>query len=244
MNAIYAIAKREIKNYLITPFAYVFAVVFLLCSSGTFFYGFDFLAVGQADLSMFFSLHPWFYVLFIPAISMRLWAEEFKLGTIEILMTQPISTTQAVLGKFIAAWLFVGVVLLLTTPVWLTASLSGSPDNGVILASYIGSFMMAGTFLAVGSCMSALSGNQIMAFVLSVFVSIIFMVGGVDPVLDFIREWLPDITASALATLNFESHYEGIIKGLLDARDIVFFISVITFGLFINVVIVDMKKAD
>jgi ABC-2 type transport system permease protein len=244
MGAILAIAKREIRHYLITPFAYVFAAVFLLCVNMTFFYLFQFLEAGQSDISEFFYMHPLIYLLFIPSISMRLWSEEFRGGTAELLMTQPVSTFQAVLGKFIAAWFIIGSTLLMTVPVWITVNIYGSPDNGVIFVSYIGSFLIAGAFLAIGSCVSALSGNQVMAFVLAVLVNTIFTIGGLNSASGFIREWLPDITASTLAVLSFNNHYIGLVKGMLDARSIVFFVSSIIFGLFLNVVIVDMKKAD
>lgn len=244
MGAIFAIAKREVRHYLITPFAYVFAMVFLLCANMTFFYLLKFLEAGQSDISEFFYMHPLIYLLFIPSISMRLWSEEFRGGTAELLMTQPVSTTQAVLGKFFAAWFVIGCTLLLTCPVWITVNIFGSPDNGVIFVSYIGSFLISGVFLAIGSCVSALSNNQVMAFVLAVLVNAIFTVGGLNSAAGTIREWLPDITASTLAILSFNSHYIGLVKGMLDVRSIIFFVSSIVFGLFLNVVIVDMKKAD
>jgi ABC-2 type transport system permease protein len=174
------IFKRELAGYFATPVAYVFIVVFLLLAGFFTFQLGDFYADGngQASLTGFFGWHPWLYLFLVPALSMRLWAEERKQGTIELLMTLPITLSEAVLGKFLAAWAFAGVALLLTFPMWITVNYLGDPDNGTILAGYIGSFLMAGGFLAIGSCVSALTKNQVIAFVLSVSVCLVFLLVG------------------------------------------------------------------
>jgi len=161
------IAKREFGSYFGTPLAYVFIVIFLSLTGALTFYLGGFLYIGQASLETFFVYHPWLYLLLVPAVAMRLWAEERKTGTIENLMTLPVSTYEAVLGKFFAAWAFCGIALALTFPIWITVNFLGDPDNGVIVASYVGSFLMAGAFLAIGSCMSALTKNQVIAFVIA-----------------------------------------------------------------------------
>ena len=155
-----SIIKRELAGYFATPVAYVFIVVFLFLTGIFTFYMGSFFERGQADLQPFFSFHPWLYLFLIPAVSMRLWAEERKSGTIELLMTLPISVTQAVIGKFLAAWAFAAVALLLTFPIWITVNYLGEPDNGTILAGYLGSLLMAGSYLAIGSCISAVTRNQ------------------------------------------------------------------------------------
>src|SRR5580700_3098091 len=164
MRRTFAIFRRELSGYFATPLAYVFIVIFLVLAGAlTFFLG-NFFDRGQDDLVAFFSFHPWLYLVFIPALSMRLWAEERKSGTIELFLTLPISMSAAVLGKFLAAWAFAGIALALTFPFWITVNYLGSPDNGVILASYVGSFLLAGGYLAIGACISAATNNQVIAF--------------------------------------------------------------------------------
>ena len=158
---------RDRASYFSTPLAYVFIVIFLaLIGSFTFYLG-NFFVRGQADLNSFFAFHPWVYILLIPAVTMRLWAEERKSGTIELLMTLPLTTAQSVIGKFFAAWFFIFIALILTFPIWITVNYLGQPDNGVILAGYVGSFFMSGAYLSIGSCVSAFTKNQVIAFVLS-----------------------------------------------------------------------------
>ena len=167
MNTISALFRRKLKSYFATPVAYVFIVIFLVLMSTFTFYLGNFYERGQADLAPFFVFHPWLYLLLVPAIAMRLWAEERKTGSIELLMTLPVSTTEAVLGKFLASWIFVGIALALTFPIWITVNYLGDPDNGVIFAGYIGSFLMAGAFLSIGCFVSALTRNQVVAFVIA-----------------------------------------------------------------------------
>ena len=165
MKALFVLTKREFASYFTTPVAWIFLMIFVSLSGLLTFYAGDFFGRGQADLQSFFLFHPWLYVFLIPAVSMRMWAEERRSGTIEMLMTLPVSTGELVLGKFFAAWAFVGIALLLTLPMWLTVNYLGTPDNGVILMSYLASFLIAGTFLSVGSCVSACTKSQIIAFV-------------------------------------------------------------------------------
>ena len=242
MRNISIIAKREIAGYFATPVAYVFIVIFLAVTGALAFYVGGFFARNQADLAAFFFYHPWLYLLLIPAISMRLWAEERKTGTIELLMTLPISTVEAVLGKFVAAWLFAGISLLLTFPMWITVNVLGDPDNGVILAGYFGSFVMAGAFLAIGSSISALTKNQVVAFIVAATVCFLFTMSGLELVLNFFRIWVPDLLVDTIASMSFLTHFRAITKGVIDLRDVVFFGSLITFFLFANVVAVDAKK--
>ncbi len=244
MNNVTAILKRELGNYFSTPVAYVFIVIFLLLTGIFTFYLGSFFERGQADLLPFFSYHPWLYLFLIPAISMRLWAEERKAGTIELLMTLPISTTQAVLGKFFAAWIFIAIALALTFPIWITVNYLGSPDNAVIFAGYLGSLLMAGAFLAIGSCISAITRNQVIAFVIGVVVSFIFMLSGFPMVIDFFKGWAPQVMINAISSLSFLTHFNSLMKGVIDLRDVIYFTSFIGCWLFANVILVEMKKAD
>ena len=242
MRNLATITKRELKGYFATPLAFIFIVIFLALTGAFAFYVGGFFQRGQANLSVFFAFHPWLYLLLVPAVAMRLWAEERKSGTIELLMTLPISTTEAVLGKFLAAWLFTGVALALTFPMWITVNVLGDPDNGVILASYIGSFLMAGAFLAIGSCISALTKNQVIAFIVGATVCFLFTMSGLDLVLDFFRAWAPDMLVDTIASLSFLTHFQSVTKGMIDLRDLVFFVSITAFWLFANVVVVELKK--
>ncbi len=246
MSHTVSILKRELSSYFATPVAYVFIVIFLLLAGFFTFQLGDLYrdGEGQANLEAFFGWHPWLYLFLIPAVSMRLWAEERKTGTIELLMTLPITLPQAVLGKFLAAWLFAGAALLLTFPVWITVNYLGDPDNGTIVAGYIGSFLMAGGFLAIGSCVSALTKNQVIAFVISVALCLGFLLTGFPPFIEFFSGWLPGAVVDALASFSFVTHFEAISKGLFEARDVVFFLSLIAFALFSNALILELKKAD
>ncbi len=243
MHNIMTIARREISAYFATPVAYVFLVIFLALTGAFAFFIGNFFERGQADLISFFSYHPWLYLALIPAISMRLWAEERKSGTIELLMTLPISTTQAVIGKFLAAWAFTGIALTLTFPMWVTVNVLGDPDNGVILASYVGSLLMAGAFLSIGSCLSALTKNQVIAFIVAATVCFLFTMSGLDLVLNFFRGWAPEVLVETIASFSFLTHFQAVTNGVLDLRDFIFFFSLIAFWLFANVIVVDLKKS-
>jgi ABC-2 type transport system permease protein len=244
MNNIKAIFKREFSGYFSTPIAYVFIVIFLFLTGAFTFYIGGFYERNQADLEPFFRFHPWLYLLLIPAIAMRLWSEERKSGTIELIMTLPVPVYQVVIGKFLAAWCFTTVAVILTFPVWITVNYLGSPDNTVILASYIGSLLMAGGFLAIGSCVSALSKSQVIAFVISLVISFLFLVSGFPLVLDFFSGWAPQAVVDAIASFSFLTHFESIKKGVIDLRDIIYFTALISFWLYANVVIIDAKKAS
>ena len=225
------ICKRELAAYFSTPVAYVFILIFLMMSGAFTFYLGGFYSRGQADLLPFFSFHPWLYLFFMPAIAMSLWSQERQLGTIELLMTLPITLWQAVLGKFLAAWLFAGIALLCTFPVWLTVNYLGEADNGVVFTSYLGSWLMAGAFIAVGSCMSALSRNQIVAFILAVLVCFILMLSGLPMVLDVFRSLASVQVVDFVASLSFMTHFEALSRGVVDLRDVLFFLLTIVIWL-------------
>jgi ABC-2 type transport system permease protein len=185
MSPVSAVMRRELRSYFVTPVAYVFLVIFLVLAGILTFYAGDFYERGQADLQPFFTMHPWLYLILVPAITMRMWAEESKGGTLELLLTLPLTLWQAMLGKFFAAWLFIGLALVLTFPIWITVNYLGSPDNGVIVAGYLGSWLMAGSFIAIGACLSALTRSQVVAFILSALVCVLLILVGQPQVLDF-----------------------------------------------------------
>lgn len=244
MSPALIIFRRELRGYFATPLAYVFIVIFLVLAGVFTFQVGGFFERGQADLSAFFRWHPWLYLVLIPAISMRLWAEERNSGSIELLMTLPITLGQAVLGKFLAAWVFAGIALALTFPVWITVNYLGSPDNGAIVAAYFGSWLMAGGFLAIGTCLSAATRNQVIAFITAALVCFVFLLAGFPFVLDFVRGVLPQPLVEAIASLSFFTHFEAISKGVIDLRDLIYFGALIGFWLAATAVVLDLKKAD
>ena len=243
MRHIWIISKRELAAYFATPVAFVFIAIFVGLTGGFSFYIGRFFDRNQASLEGFFAYHPWLYLLLVPAVAMRLWAEERKSGTIEQLLTLPVTTTQAVLGKFLAAWLFCGIALALTAPMWLTVNVLGEPDNGAIAVSYLGSFLMAGAFLSIGTCMSALTRNQIIAFIAGALVCFLFTMSGLDLVLNFFRGWMAQSLVDTVASFSFLSRFESLTHGVIELRDIVFYLSLMAFWLFATVVAVDTKKA-
>jgi len=244
MNAAVAVLKRELQSYFLTPVAYVFIVIFLI-SANWLAFGVGLLYErGQADLNPFFSFHPWLFLFLVPALSMRLWAEERKSGSIELLMTLPIEPWQAVVGKFLAAWLFTTLAIALTFPVWITINYLGAPDNGAIFAGYVGSILMAGGFLAVGSCLSAATKNQVIAFVLSVIVCFLLLAAGYPFVTDAFSAWLPATIVDGIASLGFLTHFEDISKGVIDLRDLVYFALLIGSCLYANTLVLGIKQAD
>ncbi len=243
MRNTWIIAKRELAGYFATPLALVFIVIFLALTGAFTFYLGDFFGRGQADLEPFFRFHPWLYLILIPAVAMRLWAEERKTGTMELLMTLPVTTTEAVLGKFLAAWVFCGIALALTFPIWITVNVLGAPDNGVIVAGYLGSFLMAGAFMAIGACMSAMTKNQVIAFIIAATVCFLFTMSGLELVLNFFHAWAPPLIVDTVASLSFLVRFDAVMRGVIDLRDVFFFISLIAFWLFVNVIVVEVKKS-
>lgn len=241
---LWVVFRRELSSYFATPIAYVFIVIFLFLSGIFTFYLGNFFLRGQADLLPFFSFHPWLYLFLIPALAMRLWAEERKSSTIELLLTLPITISEAVLGKFLAVWAFTAIALFLTFPIWISVNYLGSPDNAVIFAGYLGSLLMAGAFLSIGSCMSAVTKNQVIAFVITVVVCLAFILSGFPMVLDFFSGWLPQIVVEAISSFSFLTHFNAISKGVIDLRDILFFFSLMAFWLFATAILIEMKKAD
>ncbi len=244
MNKTGIIFRRELSAYFATPVAYVFIVIFLVLASAFTFYLGNFYERGQADLSPFFTFHPWLYLFLVPAISMRLWAEERKSGSIELLLTLPIRTSEVVLGKFLAAWAFCGIALAFTFPIWITVNYLGEPDNGAIFTAYLGSLLMAGAFLAIGACISATTRNQVIAFIITVVVCFGFLLSGLPLVLDLFSGWAPQVLTDAVASLSFMTHFRSLSRGVIDLRAVVYFGLVIGFWLAANTVVLDLKKAD
>ena len=244
LNKTYIILDRELKGYFRTPLASIFLLVFLALSSGmTFFLG-RFFERDQADLTAFFSWHPWLFLVLMPAIGMRLWAEERRSGTIELLITLPVTNTQLVVGKFLASWIFTLIALILTMPIWITVNYLGEPDNHVILISYVGSWLMAGAFLALSSCLSALTKNQVIAFIISSISGFVLIMAGFNLVLSAVRSWSPNWITETISSMSFLSHFSRIQMGVFDLSSLVFFVSMIILCLWINVQLVQVKKAD
>ena len=233
---------RELRGYLITPVAWLFSVIFLLFAGAFTFYLGAFFERGQADLDPFFQFHPWLYLVLVPALAMRLWAEERRSGTLELLMTLPIRPWEAVVAKFLAAWLYIGCALILTFPMWLTVNYLGQPDNGVILASYIGSFLMAGAFLAISECLSVLTRSQVIAFIVALAVCFLFLLAG-DPLVQHPLLALGSgRIANGLADLSLLAHFQAIARGVLDLGDVAYFVLTILFWLVANVLILDARR--
>jgi ABC-2 type transport system permease protein len=243
MNATLTVFRRELAGYFATPVAYVFIVIFLVLSGALTFTIGNFFARGQADLMPFFSFVPWLFLFLVPALTMRLWAEERRLGTIELLLTLPIAQWQAVAGKFLAAWAFCGIALALTFPLVMTVNLLGEPDNGVILAGYLGCLLVAGAFLAVGAAISALTKNQVIAFVLAVAACFFLTAAGSPVVTEFLSQRIPELADVARA-VSVTDRLAGFSRGVIAVRDVIFFASLIAFFLFANTLIIDQRKAD
>ncbi|CAK0769969.1 ABC transporter permease [Azospirillaceae bacterium] len=243
MSGAFTVFRRELSSYFSTPVAYIFIIIFLFLSGIFTFYIGNLFERGQADLRPFFLFHPWLYLLLIPAIAMRMWAEERKSGTIELLLTLPISLPAIAVGKFLAAWFFTIIVVSLTFPIWLTVSWLGRPDHGVIVAGYIGSFLMAGGYLAICSCLSAATKNQVIAFVIGVMVCFLFTVSGTPIVLETFASWAPSIVVDTVASFSFITRFNAITEGVIDIRDVVYFTSLIAIWLLASILVIDLKKA-
>lgn len=240
---VWTIAKRELKGYFASPVAFVFIVIFLLLAGFFTFMVGAFFERGQANLAAFFMWHPWLYLFLVPAVGMRLWSEERRLGTIELLLTMPITAWQAILGKFLASWLFLALALALTFPLVMTVNYMGEPDNGVIFGTYIGSFLMAGAYLAVSCVTSAITRNQVISFILSVVLCLFLILCGFPPVINMLTEWASPGLVGLISSLSVMTHFDGFQKGVLDSRDIIFFLSLIGFSLFTTGVIIRSHRA-
>ena len=243
MKHTYAVFSRELETYFTSSIAYVFLVIFLLLINVLTFYVGSFIERDQADLKAFFSFHPWIYILLMPAIAMRLWSEELKSGTIEILLTLPLTISSVVIGKFLAAWFFALIGLGLTFPIWLSVSYLGDPDHGVIVIGYLGSALMAGGYLSICACLSALTKHQITAFILGVACCFIMTVSGFPIVLDAFSLWGPEWLIDGVAAFSFMTRFNNMIDGLINLDDIFFFVSLIAFWLFTNGIVIEMNKA-
>jgi ABC-2 type transport system permease protein len=243
MRNVLIVAKRELGGYFATPVASVFIVIFLVLQGALTFNLGSFLDRNQADLQPFFTFVPWVLLLLVPAVTMRLWAEERRLGTIELLLTLPVTQAQAVLGKFLAAWAFCAIALLLTFPFVITVNVLGRPDNGVIACGYLGSVLVAGAFLSIGSALSALTKNQVIAFVLAVAVCFVFAVASYPLVTDFLGTHLPALTDVA-RRIGVLERFQDFTRGIISLRDVIYFASFILFFLFLNTVILDQRRAD
>lgn len=242
MTPTMAVLRRELRSYFVTPVAYVFLVIFLVLAGILTFYTGDFYERGLADLQPFFVMHPWLYLILVPAISMRMWAEEAKSGTLELLLTLPLTLRQSMLGKFFAAWLFLGLALVLTFPIWITVNYLGDPDNGVILAGYLGSWLMAGAFLAIGACLSTLTRSQVVAFILTALVCVLLILAGQPQVLDFFQGAVPRKLVNGVAHLSMLRHFEAIARGVLDVRDLMYFLFTIVAWLTAGVLVLELKR--
>ena len=243
MDPVLTVARRELAGYFATPVATVFIVIFLVMAGALTFTMGNFFGRGQADLQPFFTFVPWLFLFLVPALTMRLWAEERRLGTIELLLTLPLAQWQAVLGKYLAAWAFCGIALALTFPIWITVNVLGDPDNGVILAGYLGCLLVAGAYLALGAAVSALTKNQVVAFVLAVALCFVFAAAGSPVVTEFLTQRLP-VLADIARGLSISDRFTGFTRGVVGARDLVYFASFIGFFLFVNAVVLDHRKAD
>jgi ABC-2 type transport system permease protein len=242
MHGFRAVFKRELLGYFQTPVAYVFIVVFLIASNAFPFYVDQFFERGKADMVPFFQWHPWLYLFLIPAITMRLWAEERRSGTLELLMTLPVPAWQLVIGKYLAAWTFTTIALALTTPLWVTVNYLGNPDNGVIFASYLGSALLAGGYLAIGACLSATTRNQVIAFVFGVAACLIFTLAGFQVVVSFLEGWLPQPVIETVSLFSMLTHFADIAQGIVEYRSLFYFLTLIAFWLGLNLLVVEAKR--
>ena len=237
------IFRRELKSYFEAPVAYVFLVVFLILVGFLTFSVANYYEAGQADLRMFFFWHPWVYLLLVPAASMRLWAEERRSGTIELLLTLPVTMPQAIMGKFLAAWLFLMLAVGLTFPIVVTTAYLGDPDIGVVIGGYVGSVMIAGTYLSVGIFASATTRNQVISFVLALVICLFLLMAGWAPVTAMLVEWAPNWLVKSVAAFSVMPHYESIQRGVLDMRDIGYYISVMAVMLFATYLMLENRKS-
>lgn len=238
----YTICRRELKSYFESPVAYVFMIVFLLLVGFLTFFVARFYDAGQADLRAFFNWHPWVFLILVPAATMRLWAEERRSGTIELLLTAPITMVQAIVGKFVAAWLFMGLAIALTCPIYFTIMYLGSPDHGAVISGYVGSLLLAATYISVGMLTSALTDNQVISFVIALVLCFILLIAGWTPFTAMFATWAPDWFVNGIAAVSFMPHYESMQRGVIDLHDVVYYASVIVFMLFASRLVLDNRK--
>jgi ABC-2 type transport system permease protein len=243
LGHIWTIAKREVAGYFASPVAYVFIVIFLLLTGFFAFMVSGFFERGQASLAAFFAWHPWLYLFLVPAVGMRMWSEERRLGTIELLLTMPITPWQAIVGKFLASWLVLALALALTFPMVITVNYLGNPDNGVILASYAGSLLLSGAYLAVSAMTSAMTRNQVVSFIVSLVICLFLILAGWPPVTNLLTQWASPWFVETVAAFSVMTHFDSIQKGVIDSRDVLFFFSVIVFCLFTTSVIIRAHRA-
>jgi len=243
MKIIWTLVKRELGAYFASPVAYVFLVIFLLLAGFFTFTAGAFFERGEASLASFFAWHPWLYLVLVPAVGMRVWAEERRSGTIELLLTLPVAPWQAIVGKFLASWIFLAVALLLTFPAVITVNILGDPDNGMIAAGYVGSLLLAGTYLAITCMTSAMTRNQVVAFILSVVICLFLILAGFNPVTDLLVRWASPAVVDTVAAFSVVTHFDAFQRGVIDSRDLVFFLSVIGFALFATGVVIRGHRA-
>jgi ABC-2 type transport system permease protein len=243
MRVIRTIVKRELASYFNSPVAYVFLVIFLLMTGFFTFTAGNFFERGEAGLAAFFGWHPWVYLVLVPAVGMRLWAEERRSGTMELLLTMPVAPWQAIVAKFLASWLFLALALALTFPAIVTVNLLGDPDNGVIAAGYLGSLLLAGAYLAITCMTSAMTRNQVVAFILAVVICLFLILAGFNPVTDLMVRWASPAVVDTIAAFSVVTHFDGFQRGVIDGRDLVFFLSIIGFALFATGVIIRGHRA-
>jgi len=243
MNGLVPIIKRELMSYFRSPVAYIFIVIFLVSTSGTTWFVGNFYQGNEASLESFFFFHPWLYLFLIPAVGMRLWAEDRRSGAIELLLTLPVGLLTAVVAKFLAAWIFIGIALLLTFPMVITVYYLGSPDTGLIVSGYLGSLLMAGAYLAITCWTSSMTKNQVIAFIVSFFICLIQVLLGWGFLQTLLVSVFPVWLADAIAFFSFGTHFEGFHRGLVDSRDVIYFLSVIGFMLFTTVIVLENRKA-
>ncbi|HEX9397751.1 MAG TPA: ABC transporter permease [Burkholderiales bacterium] len=243
MRNIRTIAKRELASYFSSPVAYVFLVIFLLLAGFFTFTAGSFFERGEASLAAFFGWHPWLYLVLVPAVGMRLWAEERRSGTLELLLTMPVAPWEAIVAKFLASWLFLAVALALTFPAIVTVNVLGEPDNGMIFAGYLGSLFLAGAYLAISCMTSAMTRNQVVAFILSVVLCLFLILAGFNPVTDLMVRWASPALVDTVAAFSVVTHFDNFQRGVIDLRDLAYFLSVIGFALFATGVIIRNHRA-
>jgi gliding motility-associated transport system permease protein len=242
-SVVATIARRELGAYFQSPVAYVFLVIFLLLA-GVFTFTFGgFFERGEASLAAFFNWMPWLFLFLVPAVGMRLWSEERRLGTMELLLTMPVASWQAIVGKFVASWLFLAIALALTFPMIVTVNWLGDPDNGVIASGYVGALLLAGTYLAISSMTSAMTRNQVIAFIVAVVLCLLLILVGFSPVTDMLSRWASPRVVESVARFSVLTHYDGFQRGVIDTRDLAYFLSIVAFSLFATGVVIRSHRA-